>query len=66
MLNAVILQWVYKPTLTWLSSTWHYFTQIVNSVEPTADFLYDNVLTNPIFYWLILVILILSLITFSD
>lgn len=49
-----------------LLSTWYYFSQLVNSVSPTVTFLYDNVLTNPIFYWILLVLLVLSLFTFSD
>lgn len=62
----VILDWVYQPTMTNLSSTGTYFSQLVDSVAPTSQFLYDNVLTNPIFYWILIVLLILSLITFSD
>lgn len=65
-MNSVILNWVYQPTMWWLSSTWSYFNEIVWSVAPTATFLYDNILTNPIFYWILIVVLILSLITFSD
>lgn len=77
MLNSVILQWVYKPTMSWLLSTWHYFNQIASlNLTPINSFFSGNwenfidllawILTNPIFYWIILVILVLSLITFSD
>ena len=55
--------------LTWtlqnLSSTWIYFNQLIDSVSPTVNFLYDNVLTNPIFIWLVLVILVLSFFNFE-
>lgn len=50
-------------TLVNLDTTWHYYSQLVESVSPTVDFLYNNVLTNPIFIWLILVTLILPLFT---
>ena len=40
--------------------------QIVSGVSPTINFMYDNFLTNPIIIWLILVLLVLSLFTFSD
>jgi hypothetical protein len=77
-LNAVILQWVYKPTMSWLLSTWQYFNQIASlSLTPWlynfTSVNWENfidllawILTNPIFYWIILVVLVLSLITFSD
>lgn len=55
--------------LTWtlqnLSSTWTYFNQLIDSVSPTVNFLYDNILTNPIFIWLVLVILVLSFFNFE-
>lgn len=61
--------WTYGNLLgtsSWLLSTWYYMDQLVNSVKPTIDFMYDNFLTNPIIIWLILVLLVLSLFTFGD
>lgn len=52
-------------TLNWLQTTWYYFNEIVNTVSPTVNFLYDNILTNPIFIWVVLVILILSVFNYS-
>lgn len=49
-----------------LSSTWTYFNQIINSISPTVTVIYDNWLTNPIFMALLLVLIILSVFTFSD
>lgn len=57
--------------LTWLNtlqnlqSTGYYFNEIINSVSPTVDFLYDNILTNPIFIGIVAVILILSIFNYS-
>lgn len=56
----------YNGYTDWLLSTGYYYNQLVDSVQPTIQFMYDNVLTNPIFMWLILVTLILSLFTFWD
>lgn len=56
----------FTNTLVNLQSTWYYFNQLVDSVQPTINFMYDNVLTNPIFMWLIWVTLVLSLFTFWD
>lgn len=56
----------FVDTLGGLSSTWTYLNQIVGWIEPTIDFMYDNVLTNPFFIVFILVILVLSLFTFGD
>lgn len=49
-----------------LFETWYYFNQIVDTVWPTSQFLYDNILTNPIFYGLLIVLLVLSLFTFWE
>lgn len=49
-----------------LQSTWVYYEWIVNTVSPTIDFMYHNVLLNPIFIGLIVVLLVLSLFTFND
>ena len=61
---------IMNKTLTWtmdhLSWTWYYFWKIVSWSVDVPGFLYDNVLTNPIFYGLLLVIVILSILTFSD
>lgn len=66
--NSVLNElWNLWSTMSWnLLGTWYYFSQLVNSVSPTVNFLYDNVLTNPIFYGILLVLLVLSLFTFSD
>lgn len=56
----------FTGTLSHLSSTWVYYSWILSSVKPTIDLMYNDVLTNPIFMWLIAVILVLSLFTFSD
>ena len=57
---------LYSGYTTNLLSTWYYYSELVNSVQPTVQFMYDNFLTNPIIIWLILVLLVLSLFTFSD
>lgn len=49
-----------------MQSTWFYYNSIVWTVQPTIQFIYDNFLTNPMIVWLILVLLVLSLFTFSD
>lgn len=61
----VILDWVYSPTMSWLSTTGHYFYAIVNMAPTVSNFLYDNILTNPIFYGLLLLLLILNLLNFN-
>lgn len=63
---ARLYDWLYSGYTDWLLSTWHYYNQLVDSVQPTINFMYDNFLTNPIIIWLILVLLVLSLFTFSD
>ena len=57
---------LYSGYTAQLLSTWHYYSQLVDSVQPTIQFMYDNFLTNPIIIWLIVVLLVLSLFTFSD
>lgn len=57
---------LYNGYTDWLLGTGYYYQQIIDSVQPTIQFMYDNVLTNPIFMWLILVLLVLSLFTFWD
>lgn len=51
--------------MTWLASTWTYFTQIVWRVSPAVDWVYW-VLTNPYFYGIILTLLVLSLVPWTD
>lgn len=53
-------------TLTGLSSTWTYMQQIIDSVKPTINFMYDNFLTNPYIIVLLVVLLVLSLFTFWE
>lgn len=53
-------------TLVNLESTGFYYQQLVDSVQPTIQFMYNNFLTNPIIIWLFIVLLVLSLFTFSD
>lgn len=42
-----------------MNATWQYFDQVVSLVSLWSNYLYDNVLTNPIFYWIIIVLLVL-------
>ena len=56
----------YSWTSAGLQSTWYYYQEIVDFVSPTVNFIYDNWLTNPIFYWLLLALIILWLFTFWD
>ena len=58
--------WQFLGTSSGLLSTWYYYQQLVDSVQPTISFMYDNFLTNPIIIWLIVVLLVLSLFTFWD
>lgn len=58
--------WDFTGTLNWLASTWVYYSWIVGTISPTIDFMYHQVLLNPMFLGLILVVLVLSVFTFSD
>lgn len=58
--------WNFVDTFSGLASTGTYYQWIVDSVQPTINFMYNNFLTNPIIIWLIAVLLVLSLFTFSD
>lgn len=58
--------WSFTDTFLGLASTWTYYDWIVWTVQPTIDFMYNQVLLNPIFVWLIAVVLVLSLFTFWD
>lgn len=57
---------LYHWYTSWLLETGYYYQQLVDSVQPTISFMYDNFLTNPIIIWLIIVLLVLSLFTFWD
>lgn len=61
---STILSGVYAPTMSGLWTTWHYFNAIVQMAPTVSNYLYDNILTNPIFYGLLVVLLILNLIKF--
>lgn len=56
----------YSWTSAGLQATWYYYNQIIDFVEPTVNFIYNNRLTNPIFYGLLLALIILWLFTFWD
>lgn len=58
--------WKFTWTMHGLATASDYYDWIVGTVQPTIDFMYDKVLTNPIFIWLIVVLLVLSLFTFHD
>ena len=64
--DSIWQYWDFTGTLSHLASTWVYYQWIVDSVSPTISFMYDNLLTNPMFMWLIAVVLVLSLFTFWD
>lgn len=49
-----------------LSIARDYLDWIYSTIDPTISFLYQNVLLNPFIIVLILVLLVLSLFTFSD
>lgn len=51
-------------TLQGLSSEWTYYNQLVDSISPTIDFMYNNLMTNPIFYWIIITVLVVSIFSF--
>lgn len=57
---------LYSGYTSQLANTWYYYSQLVDSVSPTIQFMYDNFITNPIVIWLFVVLLVLSLFTFSD
>jgi len=58
------ITWFALWQLNNLSSTWSYYTQLVDSISPTITFLYNNVLTEPIFYWIIITCLVVSFFSF--
>lgn len=49
-----------------LDTTWTYYDELIGSIEPTIDFLYNNLMTNPIFYWIVILVLVVSVFSFSD
>ena len=51
--------------MSWLDLTWVYFNQIVGRVSPAVSGVY-GVLTNPYFYGIILTLLVLSLVPWTD
>lgn len=54
--------------MTWLIvwyGSWSYFNQLVGLVSPAVDWIY-NVLTNPYFLAIILVLVCLSLVPWTD
>ena len=53
-------------TLQNLSGSTYYYSQLVDWISPAITFMYDNLLTNPIFYWIIITILVVSVFSFSD
>lgn len=59
---SILLTW----TLQNLEWTGVYYSQLVDSISPTITFMYDNLMTNPIFYWIIITILVVSVFSFSD
>lgn len=59
---SILLTW----TLQNLEWTGVYYSQLVDSISPTITFVYDNLLTNPIFYWIIITVLVVSVFSFSD
>lgn len=50
---------------SWLSSTWVYLTQIVGWTSWATAWVYD-VLSNPIYLWITLVILVLILVPWTE
>lgn len=62
--------WEYRSSLNWtlssLDTTWTYYDELIGSIEPTIDFLYNNLMTNPIFYWIVILVLVVSVFSFSD
>lgn len=56
----------YSWQLQNLESTGYYYNELVDSIWPTANFLYDNLLTNPIFYGIVVTVLVVSVFSFSD
>lgn len=56
----------FTNTFTNLASTGTYYQWLLWSVQPTINTMYDQVLTNPIFMGLLVVLLVLSLFIFRD
>ena len=61
---------LYSSFYSWytdnLLETWYYLWKIVDWIQPTINFMYDNFLSNPYIIVLILVLLVLSLFTFWE
>lgn len=51
--------------MSWLQATWTYLNQIVGRVGPAVSWI-STVLTNPYFYAIILALLVLSLVPWSN
>lgn len=61
-MQSVLFTW----TLQSLDTTWSYYDMLVDSISPTIDFMYNNLMTNPIFYWIVITCLVVSFFSFSD